>query len=288
MPGSQSTSRWRCEWQLMFTATGRLAMWQGWVSTCAASAVMVPPRPAGPMPRRLTASRSSASSAAKSGRGAARRGAQRRLLGQQRAISKVPPMPTPTTIGGQGFGPAWRGLEHEALHAVAPVGRAEHAHGARVLAAAALGRDTTRSRSPGTIVVWTTPACCRRCFPPADRRGDDRGAQEPFRAAAADPLVHRRVQVAAGDVQVLSDLQEHDGEAGVLAERHAGFAGQFGVLEQLVEDVAPIGRFSDLRQLLNVETMSSPSSVLASTNSRATWSVTVAVPSSRTQAPSRG
>src|SRR3990172_6125681 len=35
----------------MFIATGRLAMWQGWVFICTARAVAPPPQPMGPMPK---------------------------------------------------------------------------------------------------------------------------------------------------------------------------------------------------------------------------------------------
>ena len=62
-------------------------------------------------------------------------------------------------------------------------------------------------------------------------------AQVALAVALADALVDRGLQVAADQVHVLPDLQEHDGEAGVLAQGHVGVTGETGVLEQLSEDV---------------------------------------------------
>ena len=56
-----SASAWRAAWQQMFTATGIPAMWVGAEAMFTARAVVLPPMPAGPMPRRLMAARASAS-----------------------------------------------------------------------------------------------------------------------------------------------------------------------------------------------------------------------------------
>ncbi len=45
----------RWAWHCMLTATGMLARWHGISSMKTASAVVLPPKPCGPMPRRLTA-----------------------------------------------------------------------------------------------------------------------------------------------------------------------------------------------------------------------------------------
>src|ERR1700746_2543088 len=70
-------------------------------------AVVSPPRPMGPSPVMLMPSKSSASSLARSGSGC------RSPIGRQIASfasfmqrSAVPPIPTPTTVGGHGLPPA--------------------------------------------------------------------------------------------------------------------------------------------------------------------------------------
>ena len=82
-------------------------MWVGYHSMFTFTAVVSPPRPCGPTPVLQASSSSSSSSLAYLG--------SRFLLSASRAaayfaisaaLSIVPPMPTPITIGGQAFGPA--------------------------------------------------------------------------------------------------------------------------------------------------------------------------------------
>lgn len=57
------------------------------------------------------------------------------------AFSIVPPMPTPTTIGGHGFEPGLvRCFEHKVNHTAESLRRLKHAERAHVLAAKALWR----------------------------------------------------------------------------------------------------------------------------------------------------
>ncbi|MDI3493544.1 MAG: hypothetical protein PWP17_1427 [Desulfomicrobiaceae bacterium] len=69
--------------------------------------VVLPPSPMGPMPRSLMALRSSSSRAATSGFGLrSPMGRNSAFLASAGARSKVPPIPTPTMVGGHGLGPA--------------------------------------------------------------------------------------------------------------------------------------------------------------------------------------
>jgi hypothetical protein len=67
-------------------------------------------------------------------------------------------------------------------------------------------------------------------------------AQIAVAIAAAHALVDRLRECASDQMYVLADLGEHDGEAGVLADRHAVARRDVGVLHELAEDLAPYGR----------------------------------------------
>ncbi len=91
----------------MFTATGFMVMWVAAISTWTAKAVESPPRPCGPTPRPFTASVRLSSSAAPSGSGhAVPSGRVAAFLASETQRSEVPPMPTPTIVGGQVLPPA--------------------------------------------------------------------------------------------------------------------------------------------------------------------------------------
>ena len=72
-----------------------------------------------------------------------------------------------------------------------------------------------------------------------ERIAEDRLAEIAFRVAAAHALVDRLVEGAPRDVGVLADIDEHDGEPRVLADRHPLGAGDTLVLEELVEYFLP-------------------------------------------------
>src|SRR5271157_6202597 len=80
-----------------FTATGREAVWHAAVFTLTASAVVLPPSPIGPIPSLFTASQSFCSNAS-----ILSIGWSRASLASAGAESNVPPIPTPSTTGGQG------------------------------------------------------------------------------------------------------------------------------------------------------------------------------------------
>jgi hypothetical protein len=46
----------------------------------------------------------------------------------------------------------------------------------------------------------------------------------------------RGVEISAGDVDVLTNLQHHDGDAGVLTQGHHLRSRNFGVFQNLIED----------------------------------------------------
>src|SRR5258706_2491683 len=97
----------RAEWHCMFTATGFIVMCVAAISTCTANAVESPPRPWGPTPSMFTASARLASSAAPSGSAqAVPRARVAAFLASATQRSEVPPMPTPTMVGGQVLPPA--------------------------------------------------------------------------------------------------------------------------------------------------------------------------------------
>ena len=84
-----------------------MAMCVGAAFIRTASAVVRPPRPWGPMPVAFMASSSSRSilSYSSSGLGSSR-GRSSASFARRGTLSKPPPMPTPTTTGGQGLPPA--------------------------------------------------------------------------------------------------------------------------------------------------------------------------------------
>ena len=71
---------------------------------------------------------------------------------------------------------------------------------------------------------------------------DDRAAQIPFQVPRCDTLVHGLAQVAAGDVDVLTDLHEDNCHAGVLADRKAGFTRSVKVGTEVGKDCLAGGR----------------------------------------------
>src|SRR5712691_2764906 len=95
------TSLCRCAWHSMVTATGSEVMWQGYVRMWMPNAVVSPPYPCGPIPRRLARSRSSFSRASRAGSGFEDPSSRKRAFLERIAdFSKVPPTPTPRMSGG--------------------------------------------------------------------------------------------------------------------------------------------------------------------------------------------
>ena len=112
-------------------------------STCTASAVVAPPNPCGPMPVWLILSSSSRSSAAASGSGLAEPILRNVLASFASCIatSDVPPRPTPTIIGGQGFAPDSK--MHWSTNLLTPFGafgRRQHFQETHILRAGPFGR----------------------------------------------------------------------------------------------------------------------------------------------------
>ena len=227
----------------MFTATGRLAMWQGCIRRCTPIAVMRPPRPWGPMPRSLTASRSSPSSVASSGSGWGRPSSRSRaFLARRRGPLEVAADTHADDDGGAGVGAGLRHrLHHPGLDAGPTFGRLEHEEAAHVFAAAALGHhhqfqavagDDFRVDHRRGVIAGVLP-----------RQGVAEGlAQIPLAIALADSFLDGLVEVPAQQLHVLAQFHEDHGQAAILAQGNALLQGDAGVLEQLPEDLPAAGR----------------------------------------------
>ena len=89
----------------MLTATGSPAMWVGYVSMFTANAVVVPPRPPGPMPKLVDFCQElflHLFHIRNIGMGSPT--PRQCVFCHDGTFFKVPPMPTPTTTGGQAWG----------------------------------------------------------------------------------------------------------------------------------------------------------------------------------------
>ena len=120
------------------------------------SAVVVPPSPAGPKPILLILSNSCCSISAYLGSGLlVSIDLKVAFLASCAAFSNVPPIPTPTTIGGQGLGPAF--LTVSSTKSITPSAPYD---GVSILIAdifslpKPLPPAVITIRSPGTISVW--------------------------------------------------------------------------------------------------------------------------------------
>ena len=202
-PGVMTALARRAEWHWMFTATGFIVMCVAAISTCTRNAVERPPRPCGPMPSSFTASRQLAprssrppgsAHAVPSGRVAA-------ILARCMHRSDVPPMPTPTMVGGQTRPPhsITRSMTKR-LTAFDAVGRDQHLAGTSrspspSLSGSSRSRPSRRARSKSMLMIGTRDAA-RGLLVLARDRMHDRGAQRMLArralAAAADRLLHAR------------------------------------------------------------------------------------------------
>ena len=141
--------------------------------------------------------------------------------------SKPPPMPTPTTMGGQGLGPAPATvLTTKSLTPLGPIGGAEHGNAAHILATGAfrghgdlqpVAGHQTDVQDGGGVVLGVYPAQGVR----------HHGAPEAcFQIALVDACIDRLLQVSL-DVDLLADFEEDAGDACVLADRQLVLLGNF-------------------------------------------------------------
>ena len=88
------------------------------------------------------------------------------------------------------------------------------------------------------------------------RLGDDGLPQIPLRVALGDTGIDRLFEIAACDVQILTDLKEDDRHAGVLTDGAILGLGDLRIADDLVEHVAPYRRLlclaSALQSLVDV------------------------------------
>src|SRR5208283_4691543 len=150
----QSTSTVACRFvqHCTFTATGREAVWHAAVFTLTARAVVFPPSPIGPIPRRFTASQSFCSNAS-----IRSIGWSRASLASAGAESNVPPIPTPSTTGGQGR-PSAISIVPTTTSSIFPTcdGRSITTRDT-FSAPAPLGSTVTANRSPGRTWIAGIP-----------------------------------------------------------------------------------------------------------------------------------
>ena len=153
------------------------------------------------------------------------------------ASSKLPPMPTPTRMGGQGLDPdsATRRMTYSRIPFQPWAG------------ASIMTRDMF-SEPPPLAIIQIFEAVARRQIEVDDGRGvvADVGPGERIAGGLAQVAVpvapdHAVVdglpQAPSRDLHVLADLDEKDAQAAVLAQRQARGPGQTGVLGQLAEDL---------------------------------------------------
>ena len=148
-------------------------------------------------------------------------------------------------------------VEHGLLDAFDAVRRNEHLDARLVLAAEALGADRDLELvarhdarvDDGRRVVL-------RVLAVEQRLGDDGLPEIPFRIALGDTGVDRLFEIAACDVQILTDLKEDDRHAGVLTDGAILGLGDLRIADDLVEHVAPYRRLlclaSALQSLVDV------------------------------------
>ncbi len=136
----------------------------------------------------------------------------------------------------------------DAAHAVS---RHEHFNSRFVLGAETFGRDCNAELVAGNNFGVDD---ARRVVLGVDaveqRLADDRLAQVAFRVALGNARVYCLFQIAADNMQVLPDFQKDNRHAGILAIGTILRTCNFGVLDNLVEDNLPDGRFFRLASAL--------------------------------------
>ena len=209
-----------------------------------ASAVTTPPRPCGPMPSRFTASSQLVLELAqvRDARSAMVNGRSTAFLARSAACSKVPPIPTPTTIGGHALAPARSTVSITTSRMPATPSAGTSIRKALMFSAPKpLDATVTRTSSPGTRSTWMTPGVSP---PPAifSRRvgiAGDRPSQISGRVPSRIASYDRVVQRTADEVDVLSDFEHDDRHAAVLADRQPLFGGDLVVPNELLDRASP-------------------------------------------------
>src|SRR3989442_484128 len=182
------------------------------------NAVVSPPYPWGPIPRRFARSSNSFSSASSCGSGLGEPSSRNSAFFERiAAFSNVPPMPTPRMSGGHASGPAV--LTHSMIHSFTP---ARPSAGVSILyfdrfsQPPPLAMTMIPSVAPGTMVMDDGGRVVAGVHA-IERRADDRRAEVALLVALPHALVDGVVQTTPGDVHVLAQLDEADDEARVLA-----------------------------------------------------------------------
>ena len=203
----------------MLTARGKLAIWHGIIRMWTANEVVRPPNPCGPIPSLLISVSISDSNFSSSGSGfLLPRGLSRLFFARRAACSKVPPIPTPTIVGGHGFEPdsltLWTTYR---LMPFDPVGGSEHHNPAHILAAAPFGcyrnldlfsRNDFRMDNRRGIV----PGICPR------ERMADRLPQISVPVPLTNPFKNGFFQVSSNEMNILSQFHEYHCKTRILAD----------------------------------------------------------------------
>src|SRR5713226_6262438 len=166
--------------------------------------------------------------------------AEQRLLAQARRLLEGAPHPHPRDQRRAGIGT--RGadaLDDPLLHPVHPLGGGEHLVLRAVLAAAALGHDLDLEGGARHHLQVDDRRGIVAGVHAVEGRAHDGGSEIAFPVALPHPLVDRAVEIAAGEVHVLPQLEEAHHEAGVLAVGDLLRPGQLRVLLQDLEHLPP-------------------------------------------------
>ena len=152
-------------------------------------------------------------------------------------------MPRPIIKGGQGLPPAsLTVLDDGVYNALLSGPRFEHDEAAHVLGAAPLGHEADFEFIAGhDLGVDDGRGVVSRVEASGKRMGHHGFAQVALFIALPDALGDGSIEVAAGKVHVLADVEEDHGGAAVLAEGQAFGLRQLGVLQQPVEGLFPDG-----------------------------------------------
>ena len=210
----------------------------GCTSMLTASAVVRPPKPCGPMPRPLTRSQQIAFELDEIGpRVTSIDRPQYRALGKQRRSFERPADAHAdddrrTRVGAG----AIDCFDDEVADALDSVRRYEHAQRAHVLRSEALRRDAEpQSIARDQLDVNRGRRGITSHLEPAGRIAGDRRTEITGARAFANAGMHGLCQRPTHEVNVLADVEHHDGHTAVLADRHAFGGRHFVVANELFQ-----------------------------------------------------
>ena len=225
-------------------------MWQGAASMWTARAVVRPPESLGPdaEPVDPLEQPSFHRRVERVGMGGSQGLPEEGLLREERRSLEIPADPDADDEGRAGgrAGPV-DGLHDEILDGVPPRGRREHPDRAPVLGPSAFGHEGDLERVPRDDVPVDEGGGVGPGVGPAQGIRDDGLPQVAFAVSGDHAVLDGPAQAVrrpfAFEPDAFADLDEEDGQAGVLAEAQPLGGGDGGVLPELAEDLFPRLRF---------------------------------------------